>query len=374
MEKTNVIIILEVFANYRIDFFKNLNEKLKQENKTLIIIAGKNVRSKVIKEIDKIGLTIEYTKTRKIYLFSYKLKWQKGLQFFIRKHNPSTVILHYNAGNINYNILLLHLMLIKTPYILWGCGWERPDLKGLKLKIKNKLKRFFINKSHGYITYDTHFKNRLVLEGYPNKRITVAQNTINIEKIISHTNNFKKDYKIINFLFVGALTPLKQIDNAIEVFNKINKKGLKFSFTIVGEGTEKNNLIKMINNYNLTDRIHIEGEKYGYDLKNIFEKSNVFVMPGVGGLAVNEAMSYSLPIISTPGDGTIYDLIENGINGFLIDKEYKLKDLEEKIVFFILSNNTIIKEMEKESLRIIQDKALLANQVNQFIRAINLRC
>ena len=37
--------------------------------------------------------------------------------------------------------------------------------------------------------------------------------------------------------------------------------------------------------------------------------SNIFVLPGTGGLAINEAMAYGLPVICSEADGTEKDLV-----------------------------------------------------------------
>ena len=56
------------------------------------------------------------------------------------------------------------------------------------------------------------------------------------------------------------------------------------------------------------------GAKHGAELTPYFSGADLFVLPGTGGLAVQEAMSYGLPIIVAQGDGTQDDLVrkENG--------------------------------------------------------------
>ena len=56
------------------------------------------------------------------------------------------------------------------------------------------------------------------------------------------------------------------------------------------------------------------GAKHGDELKPYFAEADLFVLPGTGGLAVQEAMSHGLPVIVAKGDGTQDDLVraENG--------------------------------------------------------------
>ena len=51
-----------------------------------------------------------------------------------------------------------------------------------------------------------------------------------------------------------------------------------------------------------------------------FQIANIFVLPGRGGLAINQAIVNGLPVVcNTPADGTEIDMIENGSNGYLIE-------------------------------------------------------
>ena len=366
------MIILSLLADYRVDFFEKLNESLEKQYQKLVVVHGNNISDKVIKEsTGTTNFIIEQTTSTKKTFWGYNLNWQKGLFAILKKHNPHKVIILYNAGNINYNLLLLYLKITQIPYILWGCGWERSNLRGIKFKIKNLFKSFFIKMSTGYITYDSSFSKKLISDGYPQKKIIVAQNTLNIEKIIKYRTPQNRTYDVIKFLFVGALVKEKLLTNAIKAFNNIKEIGEKFSFIIIGEGVQKNLLDTLVKQYKLENEIKIVGAKYGKELSNYFENSNVFILPGAGGLAINEAMAYSLPIISTPADGTVYDLVDNGVNGFIIEHNYSIKELENRILFFIKSDKNRIIKMEKESLRLIQERASLQNQVNKFIKAIN---
>jgi len=369
--KVKRIILLEpVIAQYRNDFFRSLYRQLKKEGIELLIITGQNRSTKVINEVINPDYKVEYIKTISINFFGFFLKWQIGLIPKIIKYKADSVIIHYISGNINYNVLLLFLLIRNKKYILWTSSWERQDLKGLKLLMKTKVKSFFTKMSYAYITYDTRKAKQLMASGYSEKKIFIAQNTINVEKIIKNINPVNKGYEITRFLFVGALIKQKKLDIAIDIFNILNKKGYNFHFTIIGEGEVKKDIEKQILEYDLQSKISVLGAKYGKELSNYFNNSNVFLLPGTGGLAVNEAMAYGLPIISTPADGTLYDLVENNVNGFLLEWNYDKKELMEKIIFFINADINKIKKMEKNSLKIIQDKALLSNMVNQFVNAI----
>ena len=47
-----------------------------------------------------------------------------------------------------------------------------------------------------------------------------------------------------------------------------------------------------------------------------FDGADLLVLPGTGGLALNEAMAHGLPLVSGYGDGSADDLVQDGVNGF----------------------------------------------------------
>ncbi len=50
-----------------------------------------------------------------------------------------------------------------------------------------------------------------------------------------------------------------------------------------------------------------------------FRKADLFVLPGTGGLALQQAMAYGLPVIAGVADGTQADLVRQS-NGWLLEK------------------------------------------------------
>ena len=60
------------------------------------------------------------------------------------------------------------------------------------------------------------------------------------------------------------------------------------------------------------------------ELPSYYVAADVFVFPTLGdayGLVVDEAMTCSLPVISTNAVGEIHDRIEDGLNGYIIQPE-----------------------------------------------------
>ena len=87
---------------------------------------------------------------------------------------------------------------------------------------------------------------------------------------------------------------------------------------IVGDGPERAKLESLAKE--VYPSAEFVGTKHGAELTPYFAEADLFVLPGTGGLAVQEAMAHGLPVIVAKGDGTQDDLVRAG-NGWQIPPE-----------------------------------------------------
>jgi len=108
------------------------------------------------------------------------------------------------------------------------------------------------------------------------------------------------------------------------------------------------------------------GEKFGEDLSHLFSKADLFVLPGTGGLAVQQAMSFALPVIVADGDGTQADLI-NSSNGWMVkpgDDQQLFQTIQTA-----LSSPELLLSMGLAGFEIVKNKVNIENMVNVFFKA-----
>jgi glycosyltransferase involved in cell wall biosynthesis len=85
--------------------------------------------------------------------------------------------------------------------------------------------------------------------------------------------------------------------------------------SIVGDGPEKSSLERLARR--MYPGVRFLGAQSGASLRDLYLQADLFVLPGTGGLAVQEAMAYGLPVIVAEGDGTQRDLVQPS-NGWLV--------------------------------------------------------
>jgi len=103
-------------------------------------------------------------------------------------------------------------------------------------------------------------------------------------------------------------------------------KHIDFQITFVGLVKEKeymDRLQEYIFTKGMSDNVRFTGFLAGQGLSEEYEKADIFVSPTLKegfGLTVLEAMSYGLPVVAS-NVGAIPELIENRINGLLVEPE-----------------------------------------------------
>jgi glycosyltransferase involved in cell wall biosynthesis len=120
-------------------------------------------------------------------------------------------------------------------------------------------------------------------------------------------------------LFAGLLIPRKGADKVIRIADKLRNKDVVF--LLAGDGPGRKKYEKMVRELKLEHKVFLLG--WRTDIHKLYQASNVFLLPAEGeGLpgVVMEAMAYGVPCVAS-NIPCIPDLIDNGKNGFLCNKD-----------------------------------------------------
>ena len=134
-----------------------------------------------------------------------------------------------------------------------------------------------------------------------------------------------------NILSLGRLDYGKKNDDIIRAFSKIEDKDWKLY--ILGDGSEMDNLSKLVEELKLQDRVFLEGYKTKEEIKEYMLKSSIFLMASLTEglpMVLLEAMSYGIPCIAYETASGTNDIISDSINGYVI-KERNEKEYVDKI-------------------------------------------
>jgi glycosyltransferase involved in cell wall biosynthesis len=134
---------------------------------------------------------------------------------------------------------------------------------------------------------------------------------------------------------------------------------------IVGDGPERESLQALAKS--IYPSAEFPGSRTGPDLEPYLTDADLFVLPGTGGLAVQQAMAYGLPVIVAEGDGTQDDLVREN-NGWRIPPG-DLTALVE-VLSDALSDVERLRRMGVESYRLVVEEVNLEAMVDVFIEAL----
>lgn len=193
------------------------------------------------------------------------------------------------------------------------------------------------------ITVSNQTKNALIQKyGVKPERINVVYNGVDLELVDSIALN-KEDKNSI--IFVGRLAPHKHVDDLINVLKLLKKDFKDIHLKIIGNGIEKDNLIKLVNDLKLDDHVDfLSGLEYREVIREM-KRSNILVLPSTRegfGMVLAEANACNIPVVAYKSGGVV-EVIEDDKNGFLVEPR-NINELSTKIRF-LFENEDIVREM-----------------------------
>lgn len=200
-----------------------------------------------------------------------------------------------------------------------------------------------VDKSDVIIALSEFWKEYFKKE-FPTKRVEIIKNVISAPKV------HKQQTSYFTLLFLGLLGKNKGIYDLLECIrdHKEEFQG-KLKLYIGGNG-EIEQVKQLIKEYGIADIVMFEGWISGDKKIELLNNSDAYILPSYKeGLPISilEAMSYGMPIISTPVGG-IPEIVSNGENGYLVEPGNK-EDIY-KAIISLLNNTDLRNRMGNVSL------------------------
>ena len=243
-------------------------------------------------------------------------------------------------------------------------------LKKIK-KMFNMVNLYLLSNKFNVVAVSSDIKERLN-KFYEIKlnRISVIHNGVKIQ------NNKKTNKQIDKFRIgsAGRLVGVKDFSFLIATAPEVKKRKINIEFYIAGDGPELNKLNFLIKKHNLEKTIFLEGHLN--DISKFYEKLNVYINTSIHEgipMTILEAMNYGLPVIA-PKVGGIVEIIDNNVQGFLIEDRkpekfaekcielYSSRELYEKLSVeakIKVANNFSVQVMEQNYFQLYKESIIL---------------
>jgi glycosyltransferase involved in cell wall biosynthesis len=173
--------------------------------------------------------------------------------------------------------------------------------------------RRFIRSSDAWMAYGTRASADLVRLGADPARIVIAP-LVATQAAGGAPRRRKRPGQPLLYLFVGRLIERKGIDVLLDAFREVDGGEL----WIAGDGPLRH-LVETAARED--ERVRLLGHADPPELERLYRRADVLVLPSyydVWGLVVNEAQAHGLPVIATEEVGAAADLIDDGVNGFVV--------------------------------------------------------
>jgi glycosyltransferase involved in cell wall biosynthesis len=298
-----------------------------------------------------------HIEAQNLHLFggAFYLCYQKNFIQWLEDWNPNALIVEANPRYLATPAAVRWMHARGRKVIGWGLG--SPAAHG----IRRKRRIAFVNQFDAMLAYSQRGADEYAALGFPREKIFVAHNSVSPAPEKPDDRPLTVDRATI--LFVGRLQARKRIDALLHACAEL---GTNPRLLIVGDGPERAALESLAKE--IYPSAEFVGAKHGAELKPYFEQTDLFVLPGTGGLAVQEAMSYGLPVIVAKGDGTQDDLVREN-NGWQIEPENYAALVS--IMKNALSDVARLRRMGAESFRIVSEEINIQKMAEAFVQALN---
>lgn len=293
----------------------------------------------------------------KSFRYKYYLAFYPGMLFKVLKEDIDVLHVH-SIGFLWHDLIVLikkivspNTKIINTPYgpfmALKSYSFYERILKSSVEFIEKPINK----KYHKVIEINPSQKKWLLESEFNEKSIIYIPCGIPKDSLIkSSPAHFLKKYNLKNrfiISYIGRIQEYKGLDQIIKILPELIKVNPNITFLVIGKDAGyKENLEKLISEYNVKDHVLFTGEVSEAEKLGALESSEIFILPSeweAFGIVILEAMAKKNAIISTTTEGGRF-LVKNNTNGFL----YNFNDLEElkKITTKLIKDDRLRKKIQ----------------------------
>ena len=344
--------IVEIVCTYKIveepAFKLNSKVKVKYLNS---LIPNKNEFKKAIKDKNILSILKEGFKSLKI--------------LYLRKKTMAKYIKETDSDIIISSRLLFNKILAKNfKKNILTIGWEHNHFHGnfnLAKKTANSVKHldYFVLVSQELKKYYSNLLKNA------NCKCLYIPNTIDeLPNVISNL----KEKRLVS---IGRLSKEKGYMDLLKIAKRLFGKYPDWHLDIIGDGDEKDNLLKFIKTNNLESYVTLHGFQNKEYINNMLLHSSIYLMTSYTesfGIVLLEASSFGIPLIAFSSAEGAKEIINNGQNGFLIENRDEVEYI--KKVEELINNYELRKKMGAKSFENVK-KYLGSNIIKEWKNIFN---
>ncbi len=381
-----VVGLFSVLQNWRVGYFIRLIEDYPVK---LTVVHGedvpgtKRINTKASVPFHRILLAQQHFMTG-VSGNKAPLVFFKGLWPTLNTERPDVLLLEGASNIANALVAILWAKVSKVPVVWWTLG----ELPGRKYSFLGRLFRRVVaiveRRCDVLMLYSSQALSYTDRIGIPRHKCVVAVNVIETEKATAEAVLLiPRRQQIISeimgkvtplVVYVGALATGKGLEALPDLFSRVREEVPNARLLVVGDGGLRGALESSFRSNGCEDVVLFVGEKTK-DVGRYLVCGDVFLMPGLGGLAISHSMSYGVPVVCSSGDGVEADLVVNGETGFLCTQQNGESTNDECMVHAcatILKSPELREKLSRNALVAVTERHTGAKMVESMYSALTL--
>ena len=361
-----VAFVTNIITPYRIAFYSKMATL---PGIDLLVVHG-DVKGETgrpaAKNLDNWEFSHKEVRNSEKRLGPFVIRWQTGVLPILRSFNPDVVVVLGISGTISNWLILIWGRMKRLRTLMWMCGWEAQKRKSAAYRFKRILLKFFIMLPTTLLVYSSKAKDYMVELGAPVKKCVICYNGLDIDESLRKEAAIKEKAVQLRdklnpghvpvFLYVGGILPKKRVDLLLKAFANLRKSQAAMLW-IIGDGPTMPETKCLAASLDVPDVIFLGRIIDSVDL--YFSAADFFVLPGIGGLALNQALFWGTPCICSEADGTEADLVLERETGY-----YFLPNDEDSLTSALSQAVKATKDLESYSNMTIKGRELIETRSN----------
>lgn len=253
--------------------------------------------------------------------------------------------------------------------------------KGLIWKIGRKIEDYTYKNSDKIIVISEDFKQNIISKGVPDDKVVIISNWINTENVknINRNRNYlftKYDIDINKFIisYCGNIGFTQDLEMVLQVAKKLETYS-DILFVIIGEGKNKNNIIKIKEDLNLKNVSILPFQPQQY-ISEVFSLGNIGLIvskPNIGKNSVPSKvysmMSAKQPILAVfDVESELSNIIKKSKSGICIEPNNPDNFFNE--ILRLKQNPSLLKEYSKNGHFYVTNIVNKNKQVLKYVLAV----
>lgn len=306
--------------HYRSSFNERLRNILFKQGVEYIVIYS-DLGSKQRFKNDTVD--IEWGVKARITRFPLGLEYQNAL----RNALACDLIIMQQENRLLLNYLFNIMAVTKLKRVAFfghGKNFQSRSPQG----VGERFKRFWATKVNWWFGYTDETRRHIESLGFPPERITVFNNAVDTsevraqiaevtpERLAERRNEFGVVDQPVG-VFVGSLYPDRRLVFLVDAADRIRARVPDFTLIVVGGGEQLPLMQELAAS---RPWIKVTGPRFGTDKVELMLLGQLFLMPGLVGLAVVDAGAAGLPTVTTafPYHSPEIAYVKHDVNGVVV--------------------------------------------------------